>query len=72
LITGEDIIGRETVRGAIGGCELPKAATVFLKNMTPIVFQSAFDSYMEGEEIGMTAALMAGEGLGLSIGVYDK
>jgi hypothetical protein len=72
LISGEDVIGRETPTLDIGEFESPRAATVFVRNMFPIVVQSAFDSYMEGESAGTTAALMAGEGLGLSIGVYDK
>jgi hypothetical protein len=72
LLSGKDIIGRETQTLEIGGFESPRAATVFVKNMFPIVVQSAVDAWQEGESIGTTAALMAGEGLGLSIGVYDK
>ena len=72
LISGRDVIGRETGTLEIGDFETPRAATVFAKNMFPIVLQSALDSHLEGESAGMTAALMAGEGLGLSIGVYDK
>jgi hypothetical protein len=72
LLSGRDIIGQETGTLDIGDFETPRAATVFAKNMFPIVLQSALDSYMEGESAGTTAALMAGEGLGLSIGVYDK
>jgi len=72
LLSGEDVIGRETEEIEVGDIELPKAATVFVKNMTPLVIQSAVEAYQEGEDPAVVSALALGEGLGLSIGVYDK
>jgi hypothetical protein len=72
LTSGEDVIGRKTEKIEIGDIELPEIATVFVKNMTPLVIQSAVEAYQEGEDPSIVAALSLGEGLGLSIGVYDK
>jgi hypothetical protein len=72
LISGKDTIGRETEELEIGGVDIPKPATVAVKNMTPLVLQSAVEAYQEGETPLAISALAAGEGLGLSIGVYDK
>jgi len=72
FVSGEDVIGRETMPIEIGGVEMPTEATVFLENTTPLIFQSMREAWKEGETIPVIAALAAGEGLGLSIGVYDK
>jgi hypothetical protein len=71
LAVGTDIIGRET-DDEFAGVEMPKAAVVLIKNMTPLVLQSAVEAVEEGETITTAGVLAAGEGLGLSIGVYDK
>jgi hypothetical protein len=79
LVSGQDIIGRETEAmevpefiPMVGGVEIPTPATVAVENLTPLIFQSAREAWKEGESLPMAAALMVGEGLGLSIGVYDK
>jgi hypothetical protein len=72
LLTGQDIIGRERDGIEIGDLEIPRAPSVVLRNLTPLVVQSAFESWEEGKSPVEVAALAAGEGLGLSIGVYDK
>ena len=72
LVSGQDVIGRETENIAIGDIELPTAATVLVKNMTPLILQSVVEATQEGESAGPITALALGEGLGLSIGVYDK
>lgn len=79
LISGQDIIGRETepfeipdIVPFVGGVEIPTPATVAVRNLSPLVIQSAVEAWREGENLPMVGALMLGEGLGLSIGVYDK
>lgn len=71
LLTGEDIIGNETEPIRIGDMEIPKPASVVLEGITPLVLQSAVEAYKEGKSPAEIAALVSGEGMGLSIGVYD-
>jgi hypothetical protein len=71
-LSGKDTIGRETEKIEVGNVEIPTPFTLFVKNMTPLVIQSAVEAYNEGETPLAVAALATGEGLGLSIGVYDK
>lgn len=74
LMTGKDIIGRETeeIEVPFTDIELPTEATVFAKAMAPLIIQSVVEAYQEGEDPLVIAGLALGEGLGLSIGVYDK
>jgi hypothetical protein len=72
MISGKDAIGRDVESRDIGGVEIPAMADMALRNITPLVIQSAVEAYDEGEDPLTVAALATGEGLGLSIGVYDK
>lgn len=72
LITGEDVIGRDIEPIEAFGVEMPKSITTFMKNVTPLVIQSAAEAYQEELDPMVIAGLAVGEGLGLSIGVYDK
>jgi hypothetical protein len=72
LITGKDIVGREVQPIELGDTVLPEEVRSVVENFIPLIIQSAAEAYKEGETIPTTAALAIGEGLGLSIGVYDK
>lgn len=72
LITGRDVIGQEVRPVDIGDYEIPPWAVSTGKRFIPLIIQSAVEAYKEGEDPAVVAALATGEGLGLSIGVYDK
>jgi len=74
IVSGEDVIGRKTkeLEVPFTDIELPTEVTVVAKNLTPLIIQSAIEAYQEGEDPSVIAGLAIGEGLGLSIGVYDK
>lgn len=72
LLSGRDIIGRKLQPLEIGDFTIPKEAASVMNNFIPLIVQSGVEAYNEGEDPAVIAALVAGEGLGLSIGVYDK
>lgn len=72
LWTGRDVIGRELEPADVMGTEIPTEVGTIIKGMTPLVIQSAVEAYREGEDPSVILGLMAGEGLGLSVQVYEK
>ena len=69
--TGKDAIGRKVEPHALG-IDMPWRAASLLNSVTPLIIQSAVEAVRAGEDPLVVAGLVLGEGLGLSIGVYDK
>ena len=69
--TGKNAIGRKVEPHALG-IDMPWRAASLLNSVTPLIIQSAVEAVRAGEDPAVVAGLVLGEGLGLSIGVYDK